>query len=138
MKATSLIQRASVAFRAPRGGLILFPAIVATLIAWIPPAYAQNVFTGSVTITNMGCNTVPGAAGTACWLNISGPAVGPSGCSGTSIRWDPATTPNGQVALAQLTTAFVGGDPVVFDLQDSCWSEWPSYPTIYYYQIQAP
>lgn len=131
-------QWASFALLALRRSHRLLPGIVLTLIACMPSARAQNVLTGSVTITSMGCNTVSGTAGTACWLNISGPAVGPTGCSGTSIRWDPATTPNGQVALAQLTAAFVAGDPVVFDLQDSCWSEWPSYPTIYYYQIQAP
>jgi hypothetical protein len=102
---------------------------------YAPPARAQSISTGYVTITSMGCNMVSGTAGTACWVNISGPAVGPSGCSGNSIRWDASLTPNGQAALAQLTAAFVAGETVDFDLRNSCWSEWPSYPTIYYYQI---
>lgn len=114
----------------------LLSAIVMLLIAHAHTACAQSITTGPVTITSMGCNTISGSDGTACWVNISGPAVGPSGCSGNSIRWDAALTPNGQAALAQLTAAFVAGDLVNFALQNSCWSAWPSYPTIYYHQIQ--
>ena len=117
---------------------LLVLSAIGTFGAAIPTAHAQSIQTGVVTITAMGCNMVSGTAGTACWVNISGPAVGPSGCSGTSIRWDATQSPNGQVALAQLTAAFAAGDSVSFDLQNSCWSEWPAYPTIYYYEIYAP
>ncbi len=56
---------------------LLILTTIATFGASIPTARAQNVFTGLVTITSMGCNMVPGTAGTACWVNISGPALGP-------------------------------------------------------------
>ena len=100
-------------------------------------ASAQSISTGPVTITSMGCGMAgaTGSSGSACWAYISGPAVGPSGCTSTSVRWDPGASYNGQVATAQLTAAFVAGLPVTFVLLDSCWPEWPSYPTIWYYGI---
>jgi hypothetical protein len=32
----------------------------------------------------------------------------------------------------------MAGQQVLFDLDNSCWSEWPAYPTIFYYQIFGP
>jgi hypothetical protein len=37
------------------------------------------------------------------------------------------------VTLAQLTAAYIAGKPVTFVLNDTCWAEWPSFPTIWYY-----
>jgi len=124
---------------------ILLRTLMLLCLSWCLPhamrvARAQNISTGAVTITSMGCNTSgpAGTAGTACFLYVSGPAVGPAGCSSTSIRWDPTQSPNGQVTLAQLTAAFLAGQQVVFVLNNSCWAEWPAYPTIFYYQITGP
>jgi hypothetical protein len=77
-------------------------------------------------------------AGSACWVYVSGPAVGPAGCSGTSIRWDPQASPNGREAIAQLTAAFVAGKQVIFVLNNTCWAQWSSYPTIWYYEVVGP
>jgi len=109
--------------------------LVSTLAT--PTAQAQNINVGPVTITNMGCGMAgaTGTAGAACFLTVSGPAVGPSGCTGNSIRWDPGASPNGQVAVAQLTAAFMSGEQVFFVLNNACWTEWPAYPTIWYYQL---
>jgi hypothetical protein len=81
-----------------------------------PESRAQSISTGLVT-------------------SITGSGAGPSGCSGTSIRWDPGASPNGQVATSQLTSAFLENRQVLFVLNNSCWSEWPVYPTIWYYEI---
>ena len=109
--------------------------LVSTLA--IPTARAQNISVGPVTITSMGCGMAgaSGTSGAACFLYISGPSVGPSGCVSNSIRWDPGASPNGQVAVAQLTAAFIAGEQVIFVLNNACWAEWPSFPTIWYYQI---
>ena len=107
----------------------------AAALAWVavPPVGAQSISTGAVTITSMGC----GMEGTTvCWVYISGPNVGPAGCNTNSIRWDPASSPNGQVALAQLTAAYLAGHTVNFVLADTCWAKWAAYPTIWYYSIQ--
>ena len=101
-------------------------------------AQAQSISTGPVTITSMGCGMAgpSGGVGAACWVYVSGPNVGPAACSTTSIRWDPGASPNGQVAVAQLTAAYLTGQRVNFVLYDSCWAEWPSYPTIWFYSLQ--
>lgn len=100
-------------------------------------ARAQSISTGLVSITDIGCGMAspPGSGGAACWVDISGPAVGPSGCSVNSIRWDPTASPNGQVAITQLTAAFVAGHQVTIVLQNTCWAEWPTFPTIWYYIV---
>jgi len=106
--------------------------MIVGLLSGVPKtAVAQTTSTGLVTINNMGCG-VQGGGG--CFVYISGPNVGPAGCNTNSIRWDPAA-PNGQIALAQLTAAFVAGRQVNFVLADTCWSPWPSYPTMWYYVI---
>jgi len=111
---------------------ILIALVLSTTITAAPPGRAQDIGTGWVTITSMGCNMAgaSGTAGSACWINISGPTVGPSGCAGNSIRWDPTTSYNGQVALVQLTAAFTSGALVDIAMNDSCWTEWSSFPTI--------
>jgi len=99
-------------------------------------ARAQTTGTGSVTILSMGC-TMAGPAGTpgsSCFAYVNA-NVGPPGCNTNSIRWDPTQSPNGQAALAQLTAAYLAGKQVQFVLYDTCWAEWPAYPTIYYYLI---
>jgi hypothetical protein len=121
--------------KASRTVWLLCMVLVSTLA--MERTHAQSIGTGSVTITTIGCgmSAPAGSPGTACFLYISGPSVGPAGCSGNSIRWDPSASPNGQVATAQLTAAFMAGLKVNFVLADTCWAEWPSYPTIFYYQI---
>lgn len=114
-------------------GLLVVIAICGTRTA-----LAQSISTGSVTITAIGCGMAGPGSGSACFVYISGPAVGPSGCTSNSIRWDPTQSPNGQVATAQLTAAYLAGQQVQFVLNNSCWSEWPSYPTIWFYQIVGP
>ena len=102
-----------------------------------PESHAQNISTGSVTITSIGCGMAGpnGGAGGVCFLSITGSGAGPAGCSGTSIRWDPGTSPNGQIATSQLYSAYLSGLPVTFVLNNACFSEWPIYPTIWYYEI---
>jgi hypothetical protein len=106
---------------------------VGPLALTVHSAHAQDYATnGYVTITSMGC----GMTGTtACWVNVSGSPAGPAGCNTTSFRWDPSSSPNGNVTLAQLTAAFVAGKTVFFVLNDTCWSAWNTYPTLWYYQI---
>lgn len=117
--------------------IVSLAAIVLVSTLAIPTAQAQNINVGPVTITSMGCGMAgpAGTPGTACFIYISGPSVGPSGCSSNSIRWDPGASPNGQVAVAQLTAAFMSGEQVFFVLNNACWTEWPAYPTIWYYQL---
>jgi hypothetical protein len=40
--------------------------MIVMIAAYAPPARAQSISTGYVTITSMGCNMVSGNAGTAC------------------------------------------------------------------------
>jgi hypothetical protein len=114
----------------------LFVALIALIS--MGTAQAQSISTGSVAITSMGCGMAgpAGTAGSVCWVYISGPNVGPAACSTNSIRWDPGASPNGQVAVAQLTAAYLVGQHVSFVLYDTCWAEWPSYPTIWFYSLQ--
>jgi hypothetical protein len=120
--------------------LVLFGVVVAAvLMLSVPAARAQSIGTGPVTITRMGCGMAStSGSGSACWVYISGPAVGPAGCNGTSIRWDPQASPNGREATAQLTAAFMAGKQVLFVLNDTCWAQWPSFPTIWYYEVLEP
>ena len=121
-----------------RFGRALRCLLVAAAVCGISAVHAQNISTGAVTITGIGCGMSGPQAGSACFLYFSGPAVGPSGCTSNSTRWDPTNSPSGQVATAQLTAAYLAGAQVDFVLNDSCWAEWPSYPTIWYYEVVGP
>ena len=105
-----------------------------------PSAHSQDLTTGKVILMGIGCNMSgpPGTAGSACYVSISGSAVGPSGCQSTLIKWDPHATPNGKAALKQLTAAFIAGDQVSFTLEDRCSLVWPSSPTMRSYLILGP
>lgn len=138
------LQESSLAFKRTQNklvrGVVRCSLLCAVLIlaATIAPRNAGSQTISTVaTITSIGCGMVgaPGQPGTACFIYIN-TTVGPTGCNSNSIRWDPNTSPNGQVALAQLTAAFLAGQQVVFVVQDTCWAEWPSYPTIYYYLVE--
>jgi hypothetical protein len=94
---------------------------------------AGNYNTGWVTITDVGCQTV----NTICFASFSGPAVGPPGCVTNQIRWDTASTPNGNAALAQLTAAYLAGKQVSFNIDNDCFAEFPGFPTIDYYNIMG-
>lgn len=100
-------------------------------------AHAQGLSSGEVTIVSMGCamSGPPGTAGSACSIGISGPPVGPAGCQSTLIKWDPHATPNGRVALKQLTAALIAGVPVSFTLAVRCSLQWPTHPTMRGYRI---
>lgn len=60
-----------------------------------PSAHAQQLTTGNVTLTGIGCNMSgpPGTEGSACYVSISGSAVGPSGCQSTLIKFRPPGAP---------------------------------------------
>jgi hypothetical protein len=117
--------------------MAFFSSMVLASMLSAPESRAQNIAVGPVTITSIGCGMAgpDGGAGGVCFLSITGSGAGPAGCSGTSIRWDPGTSPNGQIAVSQLTSAFLAGKPVTFVLNNACFSEWPIYPTIWYYSI---
>jgi hypothetical protein len=117
--------------------VLLYLCLIPGLVFGLRSAEAQTTTSGTpVTITSIGCGMAgaPGTPGAACWVYVSTP-IGPPGCNSTSIRWDPTQSPNGPVATAQLTAAFLAGKQVFFVLYDTCWAQWPAFPTIYYYGI---
>ncbi|WP_342375089.1 hypothetical protein NVS55_27780 [Myxococcus stipitatus] len=84
--------------------------------------------TGLRKILNMGCETDRNI----CWVDVSGAAVGPAGCSSTSLRFSPAST-NGKSILSLLTGAFLAGKEVNFEVNTTtCFAEQPTFPVIGY------
>ncbi|WP_338864869.1 hypothetical protein [Myxococcus stipitatus] len=82
--------------------------------------------TGLRKILNIGCET----ARNICWVEVSGAAVGPSACLGTSLRFSPAA-PNGKSILSLLTGAFLAGKEVNFEVSTTeCFAEQPIFPGI--------
>ena len=104
---------------------------LAILLLSMRVSHAQNYSANNVTITSIGCQN----NNTVCYVTVSGGNYGPSGCNTNSIRWDSSSTPNGLVAVAQLTAAYVTGTSVSFVLSNSCFSENGNYPTMLYYVI---
>lgn len=85
------------------------------------------------TVTSLGCQAI----NTICYITLSGAAAGPAGCAQNEVRWDSVNTPNGTAAIAQLTAAYLAGKTVLIVLADSCFSEFPNYPALYYYIISG-
>ncbi len=82
-------------------------------------------------ITGIGCQTVNNI----CFVTLSGAPAGPPGCVQNDVRWDSANTPNGTVAIAQLTAAYLSGKQVYINIDNSCFSEFAGYPAMDYYVI---
>jgi hypothetical protein len=87
----------------------------------------------SGTITAIGCQTVNGI----CFVTLSGAAAGPPGCVSTNVRWDSVNTPNGTAVIAQLTAAYLAGKQVYINISNSCFAEFPNYPTMDFYSISG-
>lgn len=80
-------------------------------------------------LTVIGCHT----NNNTCYVSIAGDPVGNANCQSTSIRWDVETTPNGERALAMLTSAFYAGKKVQFAIPDyTCHG---AHPTFSYFNI---
>ena len=85
----------------------------------------------SGTITGIGCQTVNNI----CFVTLSGAAAGP--CVQSDVRWDSANTPNGMAVIAQLTAAYLSGKQVYINISNTCFAEFPTYPTMDFYSISA-
>lgn len=100
--------------------------------AILVPIAGHASTSGLRTIQSMGCNTY----NSICYLTISGASVGPPGCSSTSLRWDTIST-NAREAFSQLTSAFLAGKQVAFEIDDSNCSPQAGYPTFKWYTVQG-
>lgn len=98
---------------------------VLLILSLLPVAAYAGTPSGDRNILNIGCHNT----NTTCFVQISGASVGPGACSSTSIRWDVEGDANGMVALTHLTTAFIAGKMVSFQISDSCFANQSSYPT---------
>lgn len=106
-------------------------AFIASLLLAASPNKSQAAAgTGWRTITQMGCHM----GSSVCYVTINGDAVGPSGCTGNSIRWDP-TAVNGKETFAQLTAAYLAGKQVYFYVTDTCFTGQATFPTFSYYNV---
>lgn len=101
--------------------------LLAVVIALAVPGQAQ-ANTGLRTITNLGCHMHD----TTCWVEISGPPVGPANCRANQLRFN-SNSPNGKNLFSLMTAAFLAGKQVNFLVPDNaCYQDQPSFPTFYW------
>ncbi len=72
-----------------------------------------------------------------CFVQIDGPAVGPSACSGNSIRFDPTASATGQSVLSLIYAAHFSGKTLNFYMSDACFTRQAGFPTFYYVQVAS-
>ena len=89
-------------------------------------AQADRLYAGSQTITDLACNHV----NSICWVEISGPAVGPEACSNTIIRWAHDSI-SGQPTLSLLLAAYMAKRTVTVRVSgDSCFPGYGNFTTL--------
>ncbi len=67
-----------------------------------------------------------------CYVTVSGSAVGSAQCNSKSLRWRKDANISGKETLSLLTTAFIAGKKVHFNITESCLG---NYPTFNYFTI---
>jgi hypothetical protein len=100
-------------------------ALLVVMVVLAFPGQALAVSTGSRNITNIGCHL----GDDTCWIDISGSAVGPSGCTSNQIRFSVNST-NGKSVFSLLTAAFLAGKQVNLEVTNTCYLGNTVYPTI--------
>ena len=87
---------------------------------------------GDRNILNIGCHKNDNT----CFVTISGSAVGPTGCSSTSVRWNAELNANGKAALTHLTSAFIANKKIAFQISDSCYKYQTNDPTFDWWYVK--
>lgn len=110
-----------------------FAMLLVAVVALFVPSRAMATFLGPRQIVELGCH----AWDNTCFVTISGDAVGPAACRGNSLRWNTQSSPGGKNLLSLLTSAFLAGKAVRFDVVDTtCYADQPAFPTFTYAQLQ--
>lgn len=101
----------------------LFKILLVGLCVGLFSEGAFAVDSGIGQITNMGCHT----GDETCFVSLNVPVFGAEfGCASTQARWPVNSYPNGKVALAQLTAAWLAGKRVGLNIV-ACYNGWPTF-----------
>lgn len=94
----------------------------AVLAATLASAAHASGHTGARSIVGLGCHT----GDPVCFVNLDGPAFGPSTCMGNQARWD-SSMPGGKNTFAVITAAYYAGKSINLNIVADC--AFGGYPT---------